>query len=86
MVALKILAIVIVNIFTTLFVNIAVINLIIFFLFFLENRVWNFMQIASLETICLKYETLFSGISNKNVPNEYLVKFLPSMLSQRTCE
>ena len=34
---------------------------IFFFLFYPENRIWYFMQIASNETFCMKCQILFSG-------------------------
>ena len=54
--------------FRTLLANSAGDKLIIFFLFFPENRTWHFMQIVSigdkcklspLETICMKCQILF---------------------------
>ena len=45
--------------FNTVWINSADDKLIIFFLFFPENRIWHFMQIVSLETICTISEPVF---------------------------
>ena len=61
---------------TTLWVDSADDKLMIFFLFFLENRIWHFMQIVSVEnriwhfmqeTICMKYQSLFSRKNKKKI-------------------
>ena len=49
---------------TTLWANSADNKLMIFLLFFPENRIWHFLQIVSitpLEAICMKCQILFSG-------------------------
>ena len=46
--------------FTTLLANSADDKLVIFYLFFSENRLWHFMLIVSLETVCTKCQILFS--------------------------
>ena len=53
-----------------------------FLIFFLENRIWHFMQIVSLETICMKYQIIFSRKNKKNTSKCHLLKFLPSMQSE----
>ena len=48
----------------------------IFFLIFLENRIWYFMQ-----TICMKCQIPFSKKNKKIISKCRLLKFLPRMLS-----
>ena len=48
-------------------------KLMIFFLIFLENRIWHFMQI--LLTICMECQILFSWKNNKNISKCHLLKF-----------
>ena len=47
----------------------------IFLLFFLENRIWHYMQIVSL--VCMKCQILFSRKDKKNMTNLYHLLFLP---------
>ena len=56
-------------IFTTLWANSADNKLMVFFLLFPENKIWQILQIISIETIliCMKYQILFSGKNKKNV-------------------
>ena len=37
------------------------------FLFFPENRIWHFMKISPLETLCMKYQNLMSCKNQKNI-------------------
>ena len=37
-----------------------------------------------LETICMKYQSLFSGENKKNISKHCLVNCLPSMLSDKS--
>ena len=67
--------------FTTLLANSADDKLVIFFLLFPENRFWHFMQIVSSETICMKYQKLFSWKNKKNISKCCLLKILPRVLS-----
>ena len=53
--------------FTTLWANSSDSKLIIFFLFFSENRLWHFLQIVSPETICMKCWGLFYGKNKKTI-------------------
>ena len=39
------------------------------FFFFSENRIWHFMQIVSIETICMKSQNLFSVKNRKKYFN-----------------
>ena len=82
--------------FTTLWAFSADDKMMLFFLFFPENRIWHFMQIVSLgdnlhemsnpvfwekETICMKCQILFSGKNKKNISKCRLLKILPRVLS-----
>ena len=51
--------------FTTLWANLADNKLVIFFLFFPENRIWHFMQIVSIGDNLHEMSKLFSGKKNK---------------------
>ena len=67
--------------FTTLWAFSADDKMMLFFLFFPENRIWHFMQIVSLETICMKCQILISGKNKKNISKCRLLKILPRVLS-----
>ena len=54
-------------------------KLMIFFIFFLETRIWYFMQIVFLGDIV--FQILFSRKNKKNISRCRLQKFLPSMQS-----
>ena len=63
--------------FTTLWAFSADDKLMIFFLFFPENRIRHFIK----ETICMKCHILFSGKNKKNISKCCLLKILPRVLS-----
>ena len=65
--------------FTTLWAFSAENKLMIFFLFFPENRIWHFMQIK--ETICMKCQILFSGKIRKIFQSVVCLKFYPECLA-----
>ena len=51
--------------FTILWANSADDKSMMFFLFFSENRVWHFIKLSQMETICMKCQNLFSGKNKK---------------------
>ena len=65
-------------------------RLMIFFLFFPENRLWNFLHIVSteLETICIKYQKVFqNSITFQTVqPVWNKVSVEGSVISTGTCQ
>ena len=63
--------------FPILLANSADDKLMIFFLFFSpENRLWNFMQmVSSRETICMKWQSLFSWENTKNISKSSVETF-----------
>ena len=74
--------------FTTLSTNSAGNKLVIFFLFFWENRIWLFMQIVSTHANCLQWRQFAWNVKfcflrkiRKNISICCLLKFLPRMLS-----
>ena len=50
----------------------------VFFLFFLENMIWYFMQIVSKETICMKCQILFSRKKIRKLPSVCRLLKLPT--------
>ena len=58
--------------------------LIYFFLFSQYKRVENFMQIVSLETICMKYQVLFSWKNKNKNKNTLSAEFAYSELIDNT--
>ena len=48
-----------------------------FFVIFLENRIWHFMQMISLETICMKCQILFCRKNKKDISNCRVLIFFP---------
>ena len=58
-------------------------NLSIFFLIFQKHRLAFHSNVSKgdLETICMKYQSIFSGKNKKTILNCHQLKFLPSMLS-----
>ena len=59
-------------------------KLVIFFLFFPENRFDISCKLSPLETICMKFQNLFSGKNKKkNISVCCLLKILPRVLSVR---
>ena len=68
--------------FTTVWSNLDDDKFVVFVIFFPENRIWHFMQIVFMETICMKCQNMFSGKNNKkNISKCRLLKFLPRVLS-----
>ena len=66
---------------STLLANSAEDRLMIFFLFFLENRIWHFIfKLSPLETFHMKCQNLFSVKNKKNISKCCLLKFLLSIL------
>ena len=58
-----------------------------FFLFFPENRIWNFMQIVSKGDNFRKRQSVFSGKNKKNISKCHLLKFYTTCygLNQKVC-
>ena len=65
--------------FTTLWLNSADAKLVVFFLFFSENRLWHFMQTDSAWNVKVN----FLGKIRKNISKCHPLKLLPSMLSSQ---
>ena len=59
-------------------------KLVIFFLFFLENRSDTSCKLSPKETICMKCQIPFSRKNKKNISKCHLLKFLPSMQSVKS--
>ena len=54
-----------------------------FLLFFPENKLWYFLQIVSVETICKKYQSLFSGKKkNQKKKNQNIKKLTAEKFTQ----
>ena len=68
-------------IITTLRANSADDKLTIILLVFPEIGFDISCKLSSKETICMKYQSLFSGKNKKNISKCLLLKFLPSMQS-----
>ena len=53
-------------------------KLMIFFLFFLENKLLHFMQVSPKETVCMKCQKLSSWKNKKNILNGVCGNFYPA--------